>query len=277
MSGILLNNKLDEPCLPLEFLSEIGVDRSIGDPIIAELKQVLLDCPELSAVAAPQIGKNYRIFCIRFNDVIKTFINPIIKKKKGQILTAETCGSFPETEFLLKRPEELEVIYYTDNYQYEDNKLLFPASGLFDQQAQLLDGITPMDVGIPYALGSEGSLKTMFADISATLLDEEATTEEKEMATNLYKDFEAIYAQFAAKKIAEATESLTEEEALEFKKLKFTEDVINGRTQVIAENEGAKLNREQRRQLQFGRGPKKTIKQDPADKLNKLRISNKLN
>lgn len=41
--------------------------------------------------------------------------------------------------------------------------------------------------------------------------------------------------------------SSSEELEKEYKKLRFTEDVINGRAQVIQDNPGAKLNRAERR------------------------------
>ena len=46
----------------------------------------------LMAISAPQIGIEKRIFCIKFNDEIKTFINPIITKKSDYKIVTETCS-----------------------------------------------------------------------------------------------------------------------------------------------------------------------------------------
>lgn len=250
--------KLSLPCKPLEFLTETGVNRELGDKIIAELKQALEENPGIPALAAPQIGYDYRIFCIRFKDIIKTFINPIIKKKlDGIVLTAETCASFPDKEFMIARPRELEVVYYTDEYKFEDNKLLDPVAGLFDQQVQLLDGITLYDLGIPYDYDPENSLKNLFVELSAILGSEEASEDDKKEAEELYFRFIDTYKQFTNKKHAEYQATLENDELAAYRQLKFTEDVINGRTQVIVEDNSPKLNREQRRAIKFKKGLKK--------------------
>lgn len=250
--------KLILPCKPLEFLTEAGVDRELGDKIIAELKQALEENPEADALAAPQIGYNYRIFCIKFKDVIKTFVNPVIKKKlNGIVLTAETCSSFPGKEFMITRPRELEVVYYTDEYKFEDNKLLDPVAGLFDQQAQLLDGITPYDLGIPYNYDPENSLKSLFTELSLIINDDKASEVDRKEAEDLYFKFIDTYKQFISKKQSEYLAKLETEELSAYRQLKFTEDVINGRTQVIVDSAGQNLNREQRRAIKFKKGLKK--------------------
>ncbi|MBR6641944.1 MAG: peptide deformylase, partial [Clostridia bacterium] len=75
--------KLAQPSEPLTFLSEEGAKTEEGTEIVAKIKEVMEANPDMLALSAPQIGINKRIFCLRFNDQIKTFINPIITKKKG--------------------------------------------------------------------------------------------------------------------------------------------------------------------------------------------------
>ena len=60
---------------------------------------------------------------------------------------------------------------------------------------------------------------------------------------------DSIYKKFIAAKTAELSKELKADEALEkqYKQLNFTEDVITGRTQVIADNPEKTMNREQRR------------------------------
>ena len=90
--------------------------------------------PDILALAAPQIGINKRIFCLRFNDQIKVFINPIITKKKGLTIAVETCCSMPGKEIVIGRPEEVTVVYYNEEFKYEDNKLLGAAASLLRQR-----------------------------------------------------------------------------------------------------------------------------------------------
>ena len=116
--------KLSIPSEPLTFLTDQGPQTEEGIKIISEIKKVMEKDESILALSAPQIGINKRIFCLRFNDQIKTFINPIITKKKGIIVAVETCASMPGKEIVVGRPEEITVVYYNDDFKYEDNKLI---------------------------------------------------------------------------------------------------------------------------------------------------------
>ena len=182
----------------------------------------------IKALSAPQLGIDARVFCIRFDNGIKTFVNPIIIKKEGATISPETCSSYPGKEILISRPAEITTVYYNDNLKYEDNKLSGAAAALFDQQAQILDGISPAELGLISDVKEDGSLYDLTTD------------EFKEMA-EIYKKFIAVKRAAMEKEIAS-----NEEMSKEYKKLKFTEDVINGRTQVIS-TEKLQGNRAQRR------------------------------
>jgi len=213
--------KLNEPSSPLEFLDGEVEHREEGQAIISELKEILLANKDLLALSAPQIGINKRIICIKFNDIIKTFINPILTKKKGMVIAPETFIGMPGKEILIGRPEEISLVYYTDEFKYEDNKLLGLAARLFDQQYQLLDGLTPADIGLVSDIEQDGSI--------ANLTDEEF----QELA-EFYKKYIAV----KSKAVQESVNS-DEETAKSYKSLKFTEDVINGRTLVVDEADTA--------------------------------------
>ena len=62
---------LAEPTEPLKFLTDTGVDKKEGDEIIAKIKGVMEENKTILALTAPQIGIKSKIFCIRFNDIIK--------------------------------------------------------------------------------------------------------------------------------------------------------------------------------------------------------------
>ena len=207
--------KFTEPAKPLTFLTEQGPQKEEGTEIINQLKEVMNAKPHVLALAAPQIGINSRIFCIRFNETIKTFINPVVTKKSNYAIRPETFVSMPGKEILITRPEEITVVYYTDEFKYEENKLLGPAARIFDQHCQLLDGVTPEHLGLVSDVETDGSL----ADL---------TEEEIEQVTEIYKQF--IKAKTAAlqKEIAENPEV---EKA--YKSLQFTEKVINGQAALV--------------------------------------------
>ena len=206
---------LQKPAEPLQFLTDAGTNREEGDEIVAKLKDTI-EKENLRTLAAPQIGINKRIFCIKFDDQIKTFINPIITEKSGSILGVETFNSMPGKEILIARPEEITVVYYTDDFKYEDNKLLGQAARIFDQQAQLLDGILPDAFGLISDIEQDGSLQDL--------------TEEE------FNELVDIYKQFIAAKTKAYKDVLSEEEKVVYNKLRFDEDVINGRSEVVEDD-----------------------------------------
>jgi hypothetical protein len=168
---------------------------------------------ELLALSAPQIGINKRIFCLRFSDQIKTFINPIITKKKGLNIVIETCASMPGKEIVIGRPEEITVVYYNDNFDYEDNKLMGASASLFDQQAQILDGVLPSELGLVSDIEEDGKVEE--ADLAEII--------------PFYKDT------FLPSRLENLKHAINadEDSTKAFNQLKFTEGVINGRIAVV--------------------------------------------
>lgn len=208
---------LAKPAEPLKFLTDNGTETEAGQKIINQLKEVLTSDESLIALAAPQIGIDARIFCIRFNNIIKTFINPIITKKKGINIVLENCSSMPGKEIVIGRPEEITVVYYNEDFKYEENKLLGAAAGLFDQQAQLLDGILPDSLGMVSDIKEDGAI----------------TEEDLPVVAQYYKET------FLPTKLALFKQAVDTDEVSQkaYKNLKFTEEVINGRITVVESEE----------------------------------------
>ena len=205
--------KLKQPSEPLTFLSKEGAKTEEGQKIISDLLEIMENDKSILALSAPQIGIYKRVFCLRFNDQIKAFINPIITKKKGLNITVETCASMPGKEIVVGRPEEITVVYYNKDFKYEDNKLLGPAASLFDQQAQLLDGVLPDELGLVSDIEIDGKIE------ESDLVD----------IIPFYKDT------FLPERLSHLKLAIeNDEEALkDFNHLKFTEGVINGRIAVV--------------------------------------------
>lgn len=209
--------KLSTPSEPLTFLSEQGAQTEEGTEIVNKIKEVMETNTELLALSAPQIGINKRIFCLRFSDQIKTFINPIITKKKGLNITIETCASMPGKEIVIGRPEEITVVYYNDKFDYEDNKLMGVSASLFDQQAQLLDGVLPSELGLVSDIELDGKIEE--TDLTEII--------------SFYKDT------FLPSRLEQLNKAIkTNDQATkDFNQLKFTEGVINGRIAVVESEE----------------------------------------
>jgi hypothetical protein len=119
----------------------------------------------------------------------------------------------PGKEIVIGRPEEITVVYYNDEFKYEDNKLVGVAASMFDQQAQILDGVLPGELGLVSDIEEDGKIED--ADLAEII--------------PFYKDT------FLPTRLASLNESISaDEEATKyFNQLKFTEGVINGRNAVV--------------------------------------------
>ena len=101
-----------------------GVDKKIVG-LIKDLKDTLIvqDDPEGIGLAAPQIGKNVRIFVMRPDKKIRTIINPEIltvgnfkdntRDKKGDKVM-EGCLSLPHYYGPIKRPTEIKLKFLNE-------------------------------------------------------------------------------------------------------------------------------------------------------------------
>ena len=208
---------LSTPAEPLEFLTEQGAQKEEGTEIINKIKEILELNKDLIALSAPQIGINKRVFCLRFNDQVKAFINPIITKKKGLKIVVETCASMPGKEIVIGRPEEITVVYYNGDFNYEDNKLVGVAASLFDQQAQILDGVLPSELGLVSDIEEDGRIEeTDLAEIIPFYKDTFLPTRIASLNKAIEADADAVK---------------------DYKHLKFTEGVINGRIAVLEPEE----------------------------------------
>lgn len=208
--------------------------------IIADLHKTLEEYPGIVALAAPQIGHNARIFCARVGDKIETYINPIITKKAGQTIFPETCASIPKKEYLIGRPEEVTVVYHNQDFKYTESKFASLAARVFDQMLQLLDGIFPNAYGLESDIEEDGCWS-------------EATDEELAAAQYFYKT-EYIP---RLTKAYEAQLNSTEETTKSLRLYKLTEDVINGRTQIVDEGDTARVAAQNRAENQQNMAIKK--------------------
>lgn len=110
--------------------------------IIKDLKDTLKADKKLMALAAPQIGYEERIFCVKFADgTIKAYINPIITKIQGYVLNIESSPSLPEKEYMVRRPNRILLGYQeVDGHVKSDIEFKYPVSAIIDQMIDVLDG-----------------------------------------------------------------------------------------------------------------------------------------
>ena len=221
--GIITDlEKLQKPAEPLQFLTENGIEKEDGEAVIKQLKDYLENDKTIVAIAAPQLGIDKRIFCMRFNDQIKTFINPVVTKKLNYVIQPETFSSMPGKEILITRPEDITVVYYTDEFKYEENKLLGIAARVFDQSCQLLDGITPDVLGLVSDIEEDGTLWDL-------------TDDEMKQVVEIYKQYIE-----AKSKALETQINGDPELEKRYRELQFTERVITGHASIVGKSASVK-------------------------------------
>ena len=159
----LLSERADE----VDTIKEMKEARAI----IAELKSIIRK-KELTSLSAPAIGYRKRIFCVNFSDSeIKTFINPIIVKAEGLVLSDETCTSIPGKRFILPRNNKVSIMYTSPLGKVESREVSGVAASVIQHEIHHLEGILISDIGL--------EVDEMFHN---------ATQEEREQVIGMYLD-----------------------------------------------------------------------------------------
>lgn len=184
--------------------------------IINDLKDTIKANKDLMALAAPQIGINARIFCIRFsNGEIKSFINPMITKFQGRfrMIEKDVCS---DKEYMIQRPVRILVDYQTPTGKAEvDVSLENPVSAIFEQMVDILNGT----LGFKYEfLGIE-----INDDYYA------APQEQKDELNDWYVN------EYVPSKLKELNEIAEKDEDIKSTRdaIAFMTSVINGETEVV--------------------------------------------
>lgn len=212
---------------------DIVSDKKHISDIVARLKDTILS-KNLTALSAPEIGENARIFCVNFSGDIRTFINPVIIGVEGFKLSreADSCDS---KEYIVPRNEEITLAYQTLVKAADSNKFTSAAASEIQRMINLLDGLLVSDFGL---------------EITAEF--DAATEKEKDEVLSLYmKHLKNLNMQIK--------EDMKDNKLLNdtYKAIEFMESVAKGETKL--EKPEPKLNRKQRRDL------KKALKKVAAE------------
>ena len=131
------------------------IDKKIKG-LIQDLKDTLSDQkdPEGVGLAAPQIGKNVRIFLINYENEIRVVINPKVlniskdkktkrKGKKKEIL--EGCLSLPHYYGSLERAQSIEISYLNEEEKIVKKKFTGFMAQIIQHEIDHLNGILFID------------------------------------------------------------------------------------------------------------------------------------
>ena len=116
---------------------------------VSQLKQTLLANKDLVGLCAPQIGSNWRIFCIKTaNNRVKAFLNPLIVSGEGLHLSREVNPSFPDKQFIIPRKDKIHVAFQEVMGQANSETYSGAYAEIVQQMIEMLDGILLSDYGL---------------------------------------------------------------------------------------------------------------------------------
>ncbi len=132
------------------------VDRSAITPQFIEDMFETMYSSDGVGLAAPQVGKNMRMFVVdaspnadddpRLADFRKVFINPeIYERSEEEVLMGEGCLSVPGIHEEVYRPERIKIRYLDENWQEHDEEWDGFAARVIQHEYDHLDGVMFVD------------------------------------------------------------------------------------------------------------------------------------
>jgi peptide deformylase len=140
-----------DPKLRLKSKPVVKVDKKVLS-LIKDLKDTLVvqKDPEGIGLAAPQIGKNLRVFVIKPAKELLVFINPKIQnsfksKSKTDNKIMEGCLSLPHHYGPLKRAEKIKVKYLTEKGDEVSEEFKALEAQIIQHEIDHLNGVLFID------------------------------------------------------------------------------------------------------------------------------------
>lgn len=124
--------------------------------IISSIKQKM-EQDNLTALSAPQIGKQRRIFCIKFTEKkkgkktaesIRTFVNPVITGIRGLFIDRESDICLPEKQYIIVRNKDISIVYQNPLGNPVSQKYSGKAAAVIQLMMDHLDGVLLSDLGL---------------------------------------------------------------------------------------------------------------------------------
>ena len=131
-------------------------DRSLITPRFIEDMFETMYSSDGVGLAAPQVGRNLRLFVVdaspnadddpRLADFKKVFINPeIYERSEEEVLMGEGCLSVPGIHEEVYRPERIRIRYLDENWQEHDEEWDGFAARVIQHEYDHLDGVMFVD------------------------------------------------------------------------------------------------------------------------------------
>lgn len=131
---------LREVCIEAENTPEI---KTLADNLLATMASI----GTAVGLASPQVNVKSRVFVMKMGVKNIVVINPVITKRRGTVLSKESCLSLPGlSETIPKRDEIIDVEFYDINFNKQKIKLRGFDAVIFSHEIHHLDGILFTDL-----------------------------------------------------------------------------------------------------------------------------------
>lgn len=126
-------------------------DFKLAQKIISDLGSYMIK-NNVGALAAPQIGYPYRIFCVMYKTKkktdIKAYINPVIKTISGFILIRQKCENIPGKEFIHPRYTKIGLSFLDIDKESKGFDFVGQTAFAMEQMMDILDGVFIDEIGL---------------------------------------------------------------------------------------------------------------------------------
>ena len=111
---LMFNNEEDRKILQSKSMPVIMIDDEIRE-LIQDMKDTLLNTQTGVGLSAVQIGSLKQICIIKYNKELYTLINPIIVRRRGEVIFNEGCLSVPGVFVDVPRSQKVWITYMDEN------------------------------------------------------------------------------------------------------------------------------------------------------------------
>ena len=111
---LMFDNEEDKKILQSKSMPVIIIDDEIRE-LIQDMKDTLLSTQTGVGLSAVQVGSLKQICIIKYNKELYTLINPIITRRRGEVIFNEGCLSVPGVFVDVPRSQKVWITYMDEN------------------------------------------------------------------------------------------------------------------------------------------------------------------
>lgn len=130
---------------------DLEKDFKLAQKIVSDLGSYMVK-HNVGALAAPQIGYPYRIFCMMYKTKkktdIKAYINPIVTSMGGSVLIRQRCENLPGREFIYHRYPKIGLSFMDIDKESKGFDFVGQTAFAMEQMVDILDGIVIDELGL---------------------------------------------------------------------------------------------------------------------------------